>query len=479
MTNKLHPSATQQPSRRRGDGEPRSRDHLFISYAWEDGALAEWLVRKLTAEGYRVWCDRFKILGGERWPKDVDVAIKTRTFRMLGLLSEYSLEKLNPCKERQMALTLCKERDEEFLIPLNVDGRLPSEIGWEMSDINFIPFQSWSAGLAQLLKKLESINTPRPLGERGRDIAVETFLPKNVLRDDEETLYSNCLRVSVLPKMILRFRLSRRLAQFETRALEQEWAFVKKNDAEVLAFTSPNREVLNKCAAECKAEEIDRIAWMGVSTVHEIRTTHLISSLVKKSLLVKCAERGLIWNDEGTAAFFPEGLLPKDAISFRNYKGNATHVGVLGERAFGKGRFRYRLGISFWVRSNMLDALVVETKVQLKITDPSKEGLTAHGANARRKKVTKSWWNHEWLSRQLALVAFLRGTDENITIGESEGEQIQISGEFVQALVTPSIDDQALEPLAAKVEAMNFALSQDVEEDDGDSQVSILDEDVG
>src|SRR5438093_12082818 len=44
------------------------RDHLFISYATEDWPLAEWLTRRLTAEGYRVWCDRFKLLGGESYP---------------------------------------------------------------------------------------------------------------------------------------------------------------------------------------------------------------------------------------------------------------------------------------------------------------------------------------------------------------------------------------------------------------------------
>jgi len=37
--------------------EATQRDHLFISYATEDGALAEWLTLKLTAAGYRVWCD--------------------------------------------------------------------------------------------------------------------------------------------------------------------------------------------------------------------------------------------------------------------------------------------------------------------------------------------------------------------------------------------------------------------------------------
>ena len=28
-----------------------SRDHLFISYAWEDQAFARWLALRLTAEG--------------------------------------------------------------------------------------------------------------------------------------------------------------------------------------------------------------------------------------------------------------------------------------------------------------------------------------------------------------------------------------------------------------------------------------------
>src|SRR5690242_5913167 len=88
------------------------RDHLFLSYAWEDAALAEWLYRKLTAAGYLVWCDRFKVFGGDRWPKDIDDAIRRRTFRLIALISRFSLEKPNPTKERQLALALSKERNE-------------------------------------------------------------------------------------------------------------------------------------------------------------------------------------------------------------------------------------------------------------------------------------------------------------------------------------------------------------------------------
>jgi hypothetical protein len=67
--------------------ENQAREHLLINYATEDVALAEWLTGKLTAEGYRVWCDRFRLLGGESCPMQIGDANKNRTFRMLSLPS--------------------------------------------------------------------------------------------------------------------------------------------------------------------------------------------------------------------------------------------------------------------------------------------------------------------------------------------------------------------------------------------------------
>src|ERR1051325_8753309 len=94
--------------------EPNARTHLFISYAIEDQALARWLTLKLTAEGYLVWCDQFKLLGGESYPKDIDHALKEQTFRVLALLSRSSLHKPNPRKERTLALNIARERNCEF-----------------------------------------------------------------------------------------------------------------------------------------------------------------------------------------------------------------------------------------------------------------------------------------------------------------------------------------------------------------------------
>ena len=118
-------------------------EHLFISYATEDSDLAEWLSLKLTGEEYAVWCDRFKLLGGESY----------------------------------------------FLIPLNVDGLKPTELDWMTSDITFIPFhKSWAKGLAQLLKKLDSIDAPRPVKD-GKAIACQYISqPSNPRRGTGDSL---------------------------------------------------------------------------------------------------------------------------------------------------------------------------------------------------------------------------------------------------------------------------------------------------
>lgn len=464
------------PRETAASGEPE-RDHIFVSYAWEDGAAAEWLARKLTTAGYRVWIDRFKILGGEHWPGDIDWAIKHRTYRMVALLSRSSLAKPNPVKERMMALALGRERNEEFLIPLNVDGLSPTELGWELSDLSYIGFERWGDGYRQLLEKLESIGAPRPLGDAGAAAATASYILGGVLRDVPETVYANCLVVTNLPDLVHHYALSRPLAEFERFELAGHWAFEPRGEMCALAFTDPPLGVVPDCAIVRSAIT----SWRDVQRIDGAPSYHIVSSLVKKSLIVKCVERGLLRTADGHTVYFPPGLLPKDRIQYRNYRGRRTWVGVLGERRAGKGRTRYQLALAFWVRSDLLDDLVVETKIRLHLVDPSGQALDAKTANARRKKITKSWWNHHWLSRQLAVAQFLSGTrtkgegDEEIVIGTVPGEEVRLSARLLTATVRPGIDDAALEPLRAKVEALNATLDdadeEDVREDEADASL--------
>jgi hypothetical protein len=96
----------------------------------------------------------------------------------------------------------------DFVIPLNVDGLRAAELPWMTSDITFVPFyEGWAKGLQQLLRKLASINTPRPLAD-GREIAIETFLPADVLLRVPEQLTTNCLPFTHIPEELLHFAIN-------------------------------------------------------------------------------------------------------------------------------------------------------------------------------------------------------------------------------------------------------------------------------
>jgi hypothetical protein len=117
------------------------------------------------------------MLGGEPFPKIIDEAIKTRTFRLVALLPRHSPQKPSPRKERALALNLGREWEIDFMIPLNVDGLKPSQLLWDYSELTYIVFEDWAAGLDQLLRALAKAGAPR-LGNVGSVlVAIECFSP--------------------------------------------------------------------------------------------------------------------------------------------------------------------------------------------------------------------------------------------------------------------------------------------------------------
>ena len=86
--------------------------------------------------------DRLKMLGGESWPRDIDEAIRTRTFRMLGVISRTSLDKPAPLRERTFAQKLAESLGiRDFLNPLDLGGLNRDEMQWMLSDTCTIPIR--------------------------------------------------------------------------------------------------------------------------------------------------------------------------------------------------------------------------------------------------------------------------------------------------------------------------------------------------
>lgn len=424
---------------------PGSAENLFVSYAAEDWPLAEWLTRKLTSFGYVVWCDRFKLLGGESYPLDIDVAIKERTFRVIALLSKNSINKPNPIKERTLALNIGRARNVDFLIPINVDGLNAIELDWMTNDLTYISFYpSWADGLNQLLVKFDEIGAPRPLAN-GRAIAIESSIAKSHLIEREEILHSNEFPIISIPPSLRRFRLARKLFKSESDLLLEGWAAYRRSHADFVAFSDPPLDLLD--ATEIASVEV--IKWKEHSQVDHVNSSQIVSRLVTESLRVWCISRGLKPVPGESGVYFPSGILERNRISFKNYTGAKIGLLAVGQR---RRRItsdtveitRYHMAPTFRLVGRPGGNSAIQIQVEFYFT--SREGgPLPPGARPRaRKRLTRMWTNHHWLSRVVAIGRFLSDGDAFIRIGENESEQLVIDATPHGYLVPVGIDEESL-----------------------------------
>jgi hypothetical protein len=439
------------------------RDHIFISYAWEDVALAEWLARKLLATGYAVWLDRFKILGGNIWPDDIDDAIKNRTFRMVHLLSKYSLEKENPKKERQLALTISKERNENFLIPLNVDGLTPQELPWQLSDIQYIPFDNWAKGFQQLIKTLDAAGCPRPLASTGQDLAIKSYFPVKAIKEEPEGLYTNCYKVLHVPKLIQKWKSTRSFSWKDAQRISvSQWPCYRINDNVLLAFDPPPQGLQEGYQFYLDGEAL----WSTDERIEGVRSHNVVKSLVRKAFSCVAMSKGLRFHENGKYWYFtPTTLEGWQNIHFRDHNGRNTYIKAYGERKIWSEIVKYYLAFGIDIRDDILGSLTFQIKIRLHLQESNGLDLNSRKVPSLRKAIVGNWWNHEWFLRQQAIISFLAENQETF----SWGDTIRFSAIPYYAEIPFSLDDEYIDSLKvvgkSETEIKKEILENEIEED--------------
>ena len=427
--------------------DPTNQDYLFISAVDEDGVFADWLIRKLTAEGYLVWCERFQLLGGETFPDDIDDAIKNQTFRFISLYSRASLKHLEVTRQRSLALNVRSERDQDFLIPLNVDGVDQTQLDQVTRTLKFIPFQyNWAEGLKQLLKKLESIDCPRVL-PHGRRVAAKAFLGNDVRSDEKETLFSNCLQVQQIPQVIYRFKVPRQISKKELDKLRFEWSYREVDSYTFLSFHKPPASA----SKEYKLIEKGGALWVApkIEKIHGIWIPNLVSELIRKALIVKCHQKGLKYCSETEQLYFPRDPDKSNRISFTQPDGKKSNIATNGKRKHSSGNeYLHSLAPDFFVRQDLFDDFTVLVRIRVHLSDIEGKPLKGHRMIvSRRKHLCKSWWNKDWFNRTLAVNQFL-ADEGKITIGESRDTQIIIDATPFCINAPVGINEEGLDELS-------------------------------
>ena len=186
-----------------------TKDMVFISHANpEDNDFTRWLALQLAKDGFGVWCDLTKLLGGENFWKDAEAAIRSRTVKFLYVLSRKSNVKDGPRNELQVAINVLKSDKslQNFVVPLHIDDLPHSETNVLLTSINAVAFEkSWAKGYAQLLDVLERDKVPKnPKFNPG---AVSSwwkgqFSAGRGVKNEAETYLSNLLPIRSAPESL-------------------------------------------------------------------------------------------------------------------------------------------------------------------------------------------------------------------------------------------------------------------------------------
>lgn len=411
-----HPSIFTPPffPQRGGQSIAESKDTLLIDHVAADHAVATWLARRLSLAGFRTWCHGTAPLAGENTDETVRKLLEVRASHYLPVVSTSSLSDSVFLERCTIAAT-----KDDFVLPCNSvvapDARMPSRLA-KLVAADF--HNSWKIGLGQVLARLGAMGIKPSLNpDRGRQIALRDYMPTRVTVAMPEPVFANVFSLQ-LPKTMLVFDLRQSLTDIETLELRKRWAFVVLSAYRLIAFTPPPQQAI----PAVKVERIPEFLWTDIPQKDGKKTFDLAKELAWRSLEVVSAQKGLKFCNDRKVFYFPKRESGEWNQAIKHVDGRSTTVQLTGERTKGYGDhaspFLYQLAPRFRPQCDVDGTWNVVVNVYIRVTSPEGAMFEGKEIGRRRKIVSKSWWNKEWLARLLGVVQALQTSEGRIEIGE-------------------------------------------------------------
>jgi len=463
-----------------------TKDMVFVSHANpEDNDFTRWLALQLANDGYGVWCDLTKLLGGETFWKDAEEAIRTRTVKFVYVLSRTSNVKDGPRNELQIAKNVARldHSLHDFVIPVHIDDLPHSEINVLLTSINAISFErSWAKGYALLVEVLEREKVPKNPNFNPAAVSAwwrSQFSADRGLKNESEMHLSNLLRIQNIPPSIFLHTL----APTRTgRAVEPEHrlqfaGFMDGIDLVTFASADDIRPALGSSISlvESNAFPVSEVS-AGTSLLNPKKGRYFLSRLLRE-----CWERWIAATGLGTYAlsnkaqcyFFLKGESPSVDIHFTAPGGRNTYRGVVGYATQADGSKRYwHFGLQSRPIFEPLFGYLISSHVIFS-SDGATPWTNHRKMHSARRRQCKNWFNPQWRDRLLATLHWLSQGASILCIPAASSEFIQVSLKPEQFESDVSYDDpltrkERLPGLEAEPDESNRVEEETVIESDDD-----------
>jgi hypothetical protein len=418
---------------------------LFLSHANpEDNEFTLWLALQLAREGYPVWCDLTKLLGGEDFWGDSEQAIRERTVKFLFVLSKTSNAKLGPLEELQVAQNVMRDHNwHDFIIPLLIDDLPHRQINIQLARINAISFnQGWAKGLKILLDKIEQDDVPKSPKFTVSTVASwwrEQFSAEEGISNQPEEYLSNWFPIRALPQNIYFHTLQR--LEFGKLGVQEGFPPAFQYNQYLVSFAKAD-DFAGKLGS-----------FISMEGSHSFSTQDILDGYVDKNFLDRKQARDFVYRllkmawqkmieehklptyelaNGAICFYFTKGLAENDKVFFKGVDGETTFRQLVGYKSMrasdglvGSKRF-WHFGIQAKPLIYPIFAYIIKPHV-LFSDDGSKIWDSKARLHKARRSQCKNWWNPDWRDRILAVMNWLANGENRIDIQLGSDVAIQVS----------------------------------------------------
>ena len=428
-TNPLGVSLKQSPPNLGETGpQPHIRRGVFLSHATPgDNAFVIWLGGKLSALGYDVWADIFRLKGGDDWERILEDAIRNKAAKVLVAANPISVARQGVRNEIKIAVETGKKiGDDAFIIPLRMaDYESPYLVVYAQ----WIDFKaSWAEGLNALIKALDESGVPR-IGPTERT-AYWTELQLGQTREltaGPETLVSNWLPVKSLPEELYVYDSAAGISiGAKASAIRNCPLPLVPYNRGFLSF-APQMQLQEHFGESLPLKRIEIIptteygsggsALLKIAAIDARR--HLVDLMrrgIERHLERKALQHTELANDR-RMWWADTGLVGLEKKSFAWPGGPVGRRQLLGQSKARNVFWHY--GVSFWPATSPLHHIRLSGHVIFTL-DGRKTVGNARRMHKMRRTLCRSWRNDRWRDLLLAFLYWLGGdaTELHIDLGD-------------------------------------------------------------